>query len=221
MVIAVGFQLFHPVEVEVGGLVGGGQPLGGFAAEGRVRLDLQEIGGDVVCAPLFQQSQGIIELGLCIIRESHHNIPADPLEPCPRRIGQSLAGLAGGVGAAQTAELVVPGGLDPEGDPVDPRGPVGRQGIVVHRLGVCLQGDLRPGGGLGGLDQPGYRRRVQQAGGAPAEINGVGVQGLAPGVAGQLPQKGVRIFRRNPPGPRPGVKVTVPALGKTVGNMQI
>ena len=169
----------------------------------------------------FDQLQRLIELGLRIMGQGQHDIAADVLEPGPLCRPECGPRLFGGVGAAQRFELAVPRGLDPEGDAVDARFPEGAEGLLRDRLRVGLQGDLCAGQGRRGFHEPGRVRRVQQTGGAAAEIEGIRPEGSVRCKAVQLPQKGVHVSAGYAPLSGCGIEIAVPAFGKTVWNMQI
>lgn len=61
------FQLLDGVEVKICRFVGGGQTFGRRPAKGGVRLDLQEVGGNVGRAAILNQLQRLVELGLRIM----------------------------------------------------------------------------------------------------------------------------------------------------------
>ena len=98
-------------------------------------------------APVPDQGQGGVKLGLRVMGEGQHNVPADVLEPGPAGLRKGGPGLGGIVGPAQGPELGVAGRLDPQGKPVDPGGPETPQQVLGDRFGVGLQGDFRPGRG--------------------------------------------------------------------------
>ncbi len=109
----------------------------------------------------------------------------------------------------------------PNGNAVDARLPECPERVFGHGLRVGFQRDLGPGQGLRGVDEPGGVCRVQQTGRSTAEIKGVRPQGRVRRKPGEFPQKGVHIGPGDAALAGGGVKITVPAFGKTVRDMQI
>ena len=219
--VAVVLQLLHGVKVEVRRLVAGGQTLRRLAAKGRIRLDLQQVSRDMGGSAPLDEFQRLIELRLRIMGQCQHDVAADVLKPCPAGRRKGRAGLPGRVGAAQRAQLRVPGRLHPKGDAVDPCLPEAPQAFLGDGLRVGLQGHLSPGHRAGGTDEPPDLSRAEQAGGAAAEIHGIGPQGCVRRKACQLPQQSVHIGVRHAPLPGLGVEIAIPAFGKAVRDMQI
>ena len=172
-------------------------------------------------AAILDKLQRLVELGLRIMGQGQHDVAADVLEPGTACGGESGPRLLCRVGAAQRLELAVPGRLDAEGNAVDARLPECPERVFGHGLRVSFQRDLGPGQGLCGGDEPGGVCRVQQTGRSTAEIKGVRPQGRVRRKPGEFPQKGVHIGPGDAALAGGGVKITVPAFGKTVRNMQI
>ena len=170
---------------------------------------------------LLDEGEGLVEFLPAVVGQGQHDVPADVVKAGLPGHLEGGGRLAGGVGPPEGAQLAVPGRLHPDGQAVDPGGPVALQPLQGDGLGVGLQGYLGPGAGRGGRDQPGGLGRRQQAGGAPAQIDGVGRPRQSGGKAGQGPQQGVHIGVRHGAGGPGGVKIAVPAPGKTVGDMKI
>ena len=172
-------------------------------------------------AALLDKLQRLVELGLRIMGQGQHDVAADVLEPGPACGGESGPRLLCRVGAAQRLELTVPGRLDAEGDAVDARLPECPERVFGHGLRVGFQRDLGPGQGLCGGDEPGGVCRVQQTGRSTAEIKGVRPQGRVRRKPGEFPKQSVHIGPGDAALAGGRVKITVPAFGKTVRNMQI
>ena len=153
--------------------------------------------------------------------QGQHNVAADVGKACPPCRRKSCPGLPGGVGAAQRFQLAVPGRLYPERDAVHPGFPETAQGLLGHGLRVGLQRDLRPGCRSCRRNEPGGISRGEQAGGAAAKIDRVRVKRRFRRKPGKLPQKGIHILGGHAALSGGRIEITVPAFGKTVGNMQI
>ena len=110
---------------------------------------------------VLNQFQCLIKLGLRIVGQCQHDVPADVGKACPLGRRERRPGLFGGVGAAQRFELAVPGRLHPERDAVDARGPEAAQCFFGDRLRVGFQCDLRPGPGLGRFYKAGNIARCE------------------------------------------------------------
>ena len=169
----------------------------------------------------FDQLQCLVKFGLRIVGQRQHDVAADILKPGAPGGGKGCPRLLSAVGTAKGAQLGVPGRLHSEGDAVYPRRPEAPQALLGDGLRVCFQGDLRTGHGVCRPDEPFCLRRGEQAGRAAAEIEGVRPQGRVRRKAVQLPQQRVHIGVRYAPLSGAGIKIAVPAFGKTVGNMQI
>ena len=169
----------------------------------------------------LDQLQGLVELGLGVVGQRQHDVAADVLKPRLPRHGKGGPGLFGRVGAAQGAQLGVPGGLHPEGDAVHPRRPEARKALGGDGLGVRFQGDLGPGQRRGSVEEPLCLRRSEQAGRAAAEIDRIRPQGRAWRKAGKLPQQGVHIGVRHAALAGAGVEIAVAAFGETIGDVQV
>ena len=189
--------------------------------KGRIRLDLQQICRNMGSPTTLDQFQRFVKLSFGVVGQCQHDVAADVRKACPPGGGKGNPRLLCRVRPAQCAQLGVPGRLHPEGDAVHPRRPEAPQALLGDGLGVCFQGDLCTGHRLCCPDEPLCLRRGEQAGRAAAEINGIRPQGRVWRKAVQLPQKRVHISIRHAPLPGVGIKITVPAFGKAVGNMQI
>ena len=173
------------------------------------------------CPALRNELQCLVKLGLRIMGQGQHDVAADVGKACPPCRRKSCPGLPGGVGAAQRFQLAVTGRLYPEGDAVHPSFPETAQGLLGHGLGVGLQRDLRPGCRSCRRNEPGGISRGEQAGGAAAKIDRVRVKRRIRRKPGKLPQKGIHILGGHTALAGGRIEITVPAFGKTVGNMQI
>ena len=215
------FQLLDGVEVEICRLVCGRQTLRRVFAKSGIRFDLEQIGRDVGGSARFDQLQRLVELRLRIMGQSQHDVAADVGEPGIPGSPERGPGLFCGVGPPQRFQLGIPCRLHPKGDPVDACLPERPQLCFVHRLGVGLQRDLGSGQGGSGFDQPGGVGRIQQAGGAAAEVERVGAQRGVRRKPRKLPQQCVGVRRRNPPSAGCGIEIAIAAFGKTIWNMQV
>ena len=141
--------------------------------------------------------------------------------------GHGVADLLEGVDAAQAAQLLVVGGLHPQGDAVEAPAAQGAERLPVPGgVRVGLEGDL----GVfvqvvvlfHGLEQAAQPLGAQVGGGAAAEIHRVHPVALRPGGSlGQVGAQGLHIFVHPCLGPGQGVKVAVDALAFAKGHVDI
>ena len=186
-------------------------------SKGRIRLDLQQIRGNVGSPTTLDQFQRFVKLSFGVVGQCQHDVAADVRKACPPGGGKGNPRLLCRVRPAQCAQLGVPGRLHPEGDAVHSRLPEARKALFGHRLRVCFQRDLCPGQGPGRIDEPFCLLRAQQTGGAAAKIKGVRLQGPLRCKAVKLPHKSLHIGIRHTALTGVGIEITVPAFGKTVG----
>ena len=167
----------------------------------------------------LDQFQRFVKLGFGVVRQCQHDVAADVRKACPPGGGKGSPRLFCRMRPAQRAQLGIPGRLHPEGDTVHSRLPEACKTFFRHRLRVCFQCDLGPRHRPGRIDQPFCLLRAQQAGRAAAKIKGVRLQRCFRRKAGKLPQKSIHIGIRHAALTGVGIKITVPAFGKTVRNV--
>ena len=140
--------------------------------------------------------------------------------------GHRLAGLLKGVGPVDGPQLLVAGGLGPQGEPVHPRPAEPPEHLYVHAVRVGLHGHLS----LPAHVKPLLYRPHQfgdpffpvKAGGAAAEIDGVHLIPLGKGCRLlDMGQQGLLIVVHPVLPPRQGVEVAVVALAAAEGDVDV
>ena len=192
--------------------------------EGRARLELQLVPGDVI----GPGGQGLGEVGLEVVGglagDAEDQVDAEILEAGRARAGHQLPGLVRRGRPVEGGEEAGLERLDAEREPRDPGPPQRRQGRPVHRFGVRLDADLRPGGqeGPDPVHQGRQPARAHQRGRAAAQVHRFegadqSGAGLALQLGEQRPEVGVA------PAQRAHVddEGAVPAARRAEGQVQV
>ena len=149
--------------------------------------------------------------------QRQHDVPAQLGEPGLPGGAQRGGGSGGGVGTPKAAQLVVPGALHAQAQPVHPGLSEPCQPFRRHHIRIGLQRDLRPRQRVCRRQQSAHLRRGEQPRCAAAEIHGV----RPPVTVCKFPQKRVHIVLRHRPAARRGIKIAVAAFGRAVRNVNI
>ena len=143
----------------------------------RVRIDLQEIQRRVLRAELDRARRPMQPLGHPLLREPHHQVEADVVEPGRARLAARRRARARRCAPAQPPQLVIVERLHAEAHAVDAGRAESLEPLAADGLGVGLERDFGVGGR--GRTRPGTPRmpadlgRLEQRRRPAAEIDGV------------------------------------------------
>ena len=186
--VAGGFEEVEGGEEEVGVLVGEFAVLatGEAVEEFGVFLVVEVVGGDVVGGEVDGAMEGFFPGFEGLTRDGEHQVEVEAVEAGLAEGGEGGGGFGGGVVAAEGGEGGFIPGLDAEADAGDA---VGAEEFGFGRgdgAGVGFEGEL---GELGAVDEVfeageevvemGF---AKEGGGAAAEVEGVGLEGVAGGL---------------------------------------
>ena len=195
--VAGGFEEVEGGEEEVGVLVGEFAVLasGEAVEEFGVFLVVEVVGGDVVGGEVDGAMEGFFPGVEGLTRDGEHQVEVEAVEAGLAEGGEGGGGFGGGVVAAEGGEGGFIPGLDAEADAGDA---VGAEEFGFGRgdgAGVGFEGEF---GELGAVDEVfeageevvemGF---AEEGGGAAAEVEGVGLEGVAGGLEPGFGEEGV------------------------------
>ena len=146
-------------------------------SEGRLGLEGEFVGRDVLGAEFDQLREIEVELRERLVRQREDQIEGEIVEAGRSRRMQRLASDRSAMGSAEALQLCILEGLDADREAIDARRTEARQAIPLDRARIQLEGHLDPGGVrriregcANGLDEAADRARLEQGRSATAEI---------------------------------------------------